>query len=588
MKNAFENFMSILAEALLHLSESFGNMQGLSFLCVKILIIVTVVFIVGAIFLSVVRKGGHISSVLTVLFASCGVLLFLIAPYSGMLVVRPSGNPAEVINEFMTDICDQDYEGAHALCGDNAAFGTERIPSDDIEAVFLEKLKNGYSYQLIGNTFMDGLTAKQYIKVRYFYLPATEKDLKEMTLSILDAIVQDSQKKDVYDENNNYLPGITDEAYSQAVLQTVGNGKDYFYRTEMVEVELNFVDGVWKMQMNDALRKVLNGGVDSTEYFCSNVKSNALEDVTYIPKIYMIDEAALAGPVPNKDLFGETTDPMEVQAVVDSASELIGDHELRWNPDIERINNTKISYYCDETILAISWRQRIDGEYCNVSEVIIADPSQLRRKLAGDTFGYPVQQPATALAAESNAVFALNADYYKFRYNGICVYQRQLYRCEMKTVDTCYFDENGNMLFSRAGQFSSEDEVKKFIDDNNVLFSVSFGPILVDNGEICETKTYPLGNINENYSRSSFGQIDELHYLMVTINRTGGHEEGGRIANSAIIMHDFGCEKAYALDGGQTAEHIMDKHFVSHVDWSEERMVSDIIYFATAIPDSQE
>jgi len=115
MKNAFENFMSILAEALLHLSESFGNMQGLSFLCVKILIIVTVVFIVGAIFLSVVRKGGHISSVLTVLFASCGVLLFLIAPYSGMLVVRPSGNPAEVINEFMTDICDQDYEGAHAL-----------------------------------------------------------------------------------------------------------------------------------------------------------------------------------------------------------------------------------------------------------------------------------------------------------------------------------------------------------------------------------------------------------------------------------------------------------------------------------------
>ena len=53
-------------------------------------------------------------------------------------------------------------------------------------------------------------------------------------------------------------------------------------------------------------------------------------------------------------------------------------------------------------------------------------------------------------------------------------------------------------------------------------------------------------------------------------------------------MHDFGCEKAYALDGGQTAEHIMDKHFVSHVDWSEERMVSDIIYFATAIPDSQE
>ena len=43
-------------------------------------------------------------------------------------------------------------------------------------------------------------------------------------------------------------------------------------------------------------------------------------------------------------------------------------------------------------------------------------------------------------------------------------------------------------------------------------------------------------------------------------------------------------DKAYTLDGGQTAEIVMMGGPVNYVDYNNERLVSDIIYFATALP----
>ena len=48
-----------------------------------------------------------------------------------------------------------------------------------------------------------------------------------------------------------------------------------------------------------------------------------------------------------------------------------------------------------------------------------------------------------------------------------------------------------------------------------------------------------------------------------------------------------GVQKAYTLDGGQTAEIVMFGAPINHVDFGFERTVSDIIYFATAIPEEE-
>ena len=74
-----------------------------------------------------------------------------------------------------------------------------------------------------------------------------------------------------------------------------------------------------------------------------------------------------------------------------------------------------IKYYLDETIFAVLWKEVIDGKSCSLAEVKIADASQLRRKLADDTFGGYNQYYASDLAVSANAVVAMNADYYLFR-----------------------------------------------------------------------------------------------------------------------------------------------------------------------------
>ena len=49
-----------------------------------------------------------------------------------------------------------------------------------------------------------------------------------------------------------------------------------------------------------------------------------------------------------------------------------------------------------------------------------------------------------------------------------------------------------------------------------------------------------------------------------------------------MIAHN--CYNAYTLDGGQTASILIGGELINPVQFGEERPVSDIYYFATAVP----
>jgi exopolysaccharide biosynthesis protein len=50
-------------------------------------------------------------------------------------------------------------------------------------------------------------------------------------------------------------------------------------------------------------------------------------------------------------------------------------------------------------------------------------------------------------------------------------------------------------------------------------------------------------------------------------------------------LQAFGAEKAYALDGGQTAVIVTNDTLINRPSYVRQRQISDIIYFATALPD---
>lgn len=322
------------------------------------------------------------------------------------------------------------------------------------------------------------------------------------------------------------------------------------------------------------------------DVYVNNAASDALGELTYIKKIYKLAETDTVAPKPNPAAFGTTTDPAVVQGVIDAAAELLDGQETVWQPDLPFYPGTEIHYYRDATILVIVWKEIIEARCATLAEVKIADGSQFRRKLAEDTYGSSVQLYATELASAANAVVAANADFYAFRQIGLTVYQRQLFRNDAQKLDTCFITAGGDMLFSRAGELTGDAAVQQYIADNDVVFSLSFGPVLVDNGEVQQCSGYPIGEMELEYSRAGIGMTDELHYLLMTVNHTDMRPRA-KVNEFARFMAAKGCVKAYNLDGGQTSEIVFQNEAVNHVDFGYERTVSDIIYFATAIPESE-
>lgn len=328
------------------------------------------------------------------------------------------------------------------------------------------------------------------------------------------------------------------------------------------------------------------GIMDKYDMFVTNTISDSLDGILAIEKVYWLNDDDLVAPEPDQSCYGESQDPKELQWLLDEAASLIGDDEMYFDPETTVLApGTKIIYYLDETIFAITWKEGHDlSTYC-FSEVFIAHPSQFRRFLAGGEYGSEKQFITTEMAASVNAVVASSGDFYRFRNYGTIVYDGKVQRIRSENIDTCYIDDKGDLIFNYAGDITDIEVAQQFVDENNIRFSVAFGPILVDNYERVEPYEYYLGEIKDEYPRSALCQMGELHYLLATANGDGYYQRTPDIHVFAKNIHATGCEKAYTLDGGQTAVIAMNDQLINAVLFGFQRKISDIIYFATAVPD---
>ena len=327
--------------------------------------------------------------------------------------------------------------------------------------------------------------------------------------------------------------------------------------------------------------------------YMNNAASDALGELAYIKKQYTIDYSATSAPKPDESRFVTYSidEADKVMDVIEQARTfgLLDGQDVIFDPSVEFYWDSDIRCYCDETILAICWKEKINDRVCSFVEVKLADGSQIRRKLVNDTFGSNEKAVASELSRSANAVIAMNADYYKYRDLGVCVYQGQLCRYET-SCDVLFIDSNGDFRMLSASELGSREDVEQYIADNNIQFSMSFGPILVRDGELQQlTGSYAggIGEMQEQYSRSGIGQYDKLHYLIATVNHSQDSTPRATVNQFAEIIYGKGVQNAYNFDGGQTSEVLINNERYNYVDWDNEREVSDILYFATAIPEQE-
>lgn len=300
---------------------------------------------------------------------------------------------------------------------------------------------------------------------------------------------------------------------------------------------------------------------------------------------YTIPADAAAAPKPNQSLYGSVRSPADMEPVLEQAKWVLDGQKTYFQLDQQIYDDSIIRYYLDETILAVTWQEVHDDSVYTFSEIKVEDASQFRRHLAGGEYGSNIQYLTTEMAETVNAVVASAGDFYRFRDFGAVVYQGQAKRVEGTYAETCYIDFSGDMHFTRAGEVLTTQAVQQYVDENNINFSLAFGPILVDNYQLQEHSWYGVGEINEGYARSALCQMDSLHYLVVTANTTGVHQTIPTVAMFAKNIAATGCRMAYCLDGGQTATIVMNNELVNRPVYGQQRKISDIIYFAAAMPE---
>lgn len=311
------------------------------------------------------------------------------------------------------------------------------------------------------------------------------------------------------------------------------------------------------------------------------------DHILALPKRFWLPEDTLIAPEPDPACYGTASSAAELGWLLEAAAPVLDGQSTLFSSETVIMPGSEITYYLDETIFAVTWKQIMTDYVFTISEVKISDPSQFRRHLADNNFYSKKLYDTTTMAQTVNAVVGSSADYYRGRKFGIVVYDGQVMRVNNPArADVCYIDKNGDLLFSYHGDLMDVESAQEFVNENDISFSISFGPILIDNGERCEPENYPIGEINENYARGALCQRDKLHYLVVAANYESVYTNNQTIREFTDNLMLLGCQKAYTIDGGNTAAIAMDGKLINRTAFGYQRMISDIIYFATAKPNT--
>jgi exopolysaccharide biosynthesis protein len=217
-----------------------------------------------------------------------------------------------------------------------------------------------------------------------------------------------------------------------------------------------------------------------------------------------------------------------------------------------------------------------------VADVVVEDATQLRSAFAKDQFGENITENTSTIAAENDAIFAINGDYYGFRSTGIEIRNGVVYRDEGAREGLAFYTDGHVEVYDETATTAEE------LLDAGVWNTLSFGPAIVEDGavvdgiESVEVDTN-VGNhsIQGEQPRTAVGIIDENHYVFVVVDgRDEGYSRGVTLTELADIMTGLGATTAYNLDGGGSSTMYFNGVVVNQPSNGGERGTSDILYVA--------
>ena len=238
--------------------------------------------------------------------------------------------------------------------------------------------------------------------------------------------------------------------------------------------------------------------------------------------------------------------------------------------------STKNSYSDGNVSITIQEVRAYDSTIY-VADVVLSSPEYLQTAFANSTYGRNVTAKTSSIAANANAILAINGDYYGARNAGYVIRNGVLYRgTASKNAEDLVIYQDGTFGIINESQISAQELL-----DSGAWNVFSFGPALLIDGEIAVNANDEVGRAMASNPRTAIGIVDELHYLFVVSDGRTNASEGLSLKELAQVLQELGAKTAYNLDGGGSSTMVFQGQVVNNPTTNgkriSERSVSDIV-----------
>ena len=212
-----------------------------------------------------------------------------------------------------------------------------------------------------------------------------------------------------------------------------------------------------------------------------------------------------------------------------------------------------------------------------VADIMVNSSEYIKTAFANDYYGKNVTDKTSSIAQQNNAILAINGDYYGARENGYVIRNGIVYRDTNDGKDLLCVYADGTMKIVDPGDKTAQELV-----DEGVWQAFSFGPALIQNGQIDVSVGEEVGKAMASNPRTAVGMVDTCHYVFVVSDGRTGESKGLSLYQLATFMQNIGVNTAYNLDGGGSSTMYFNGEIINYPTTSgrsmKERGVSDIVY----------
>jgi exopolysaccharide biosynthesis protein len=212
-----------------------------------------------------------------------------------------------------------------------------------------------------------------------------------------------------------------------------------------------------------------------------------------------------------------------------------------------------------------------------VADVTLSSPKYLKTALAGNAYGRNIKDKTSAIAAENNAILAINGDYYGARNGGYVIRNGTLYRDSGAGGEVLAIFADGSFRIVDDREVTAQELL-----NSGAAQTLSFGPALVKEGVVTVTESQEVGKAMASNPRTAIGVMDNLHYVFVVADGRTERSAGMSLYELAEFLRELGVKTAYNLDGGGSSTMVFNGEIINHPTTNgnsvKERSVSDIVY----------